>query len=363
MKVTRFFVLGVVLLAFLLTIFPIRGVSQPAYALYINVIDLTGGTQSTALTTFEQAARYWESQFTDSIIVNVNFDFASLGINILGSTSSYTEGYSFSSVKIALGGDATSAFDATAVSNLPSGSFMQFRTNDSSGAVIIDNNNTGNNYWMNVNIANARALGLRSVSDSTLDGSIQFSSDFSFDFDRADGIDSGSIDFFGISVHEIGHALGFRSGVGTVDYYSGSGPGAPLDLDPYRVFSVWDLYRYSNDSLSLGGSGTLDFATGGNPYFSINGGTTSLATFATGTYNGDGRQASHWKDNLGIGIMDPTFAFGELGTISSMDITAFDVMGYDVAPSVVPEPISSILFIVGGATLGFRRFRKKIRNI
>ena len=32
------------------------------------------------------------------------------------------------------------------------------------------------------------------------------------------------------------------------------------------------------------------------------------------------------------------------------------------APPVVPEPISSTLFIVGGATLGFRRFRKKFKK-
>ncbi len=30
--------------------------------------------------------------------------------------------------------------------------------------------------------------------------------------------------------------------------------------------------------------------------------------------------------------------------------------------AVVPEPISSTLFIVGGATLGFRRFRKKLKK-
>jgi hypothetical protein len=30
--------------------------------------------------------------------------------------------------------------------------------------------------------------------------------------------------------------------------------------------------------------------------------------------------------------------------------------------TVVPEPISSTLFIVGGATLGFRQFRKKFKK-
>ena len=34
-------------------------------------------------------------------------------------------------------------------------------------------------------------------------------------------------------------------------------------------------------------------------------------------------------------------------------------VGYSPVPVIVPEPISSVLFLIGGATLGFRRFRKK----
>ena len=36
--------------------------------------------------------------------------------------------------------------------------------------------------------------------------------------------------------------------------------------------------------------------------------------------------------------------------------------GWIGSTTVVPEPVSSILFLAGGATLGFRRFRKKRRN-
>lgn len=68
----------------------------------------------------------------------------------------------------------------------------------------------------------------------------------------------------------------------------------------------------------------------------MDGGLTQVALFADGINYGDGRQAIHWKDDLGIGIMDPTVACGETLNISATDLSAFDVLGCTVVP--IPEP-------------------------
>ena len=77
------------------------------------------------------------------------------------------------------------------------------------------------------------------------------------------------------------------------------------------------------------------------------------AAFATGKVFGDGQQASHWKDNLGIGIMDPTAAYGELMTISSTDVEMFDVVGW----TPVPEPTGAAVLLLGGMAACTRRRR------
>ncbi len=355
------------------------GMGSQSHALIINVIDLTGGTEAVALAAFEDAADLWEARFADPVEVNVEFDFADLGAGILGGTSSSTAVFDvFFEVAPALTADALSTDDGMAVANLPHfpnipDDFLNFRTNDDTGAVFLDDGTISaiNNIFLDVNTANAKAIGLIPALDPGVDASIEFNSvGVPFDFDPSDGITAGSFDFVGVSAHEIGHALGFVSGVDIVDIFTDAGPLAvfnPLNvlLESSAYISVLDLFRYSADSLALDAY-VLDLATGphpgGLPYLSIDGGATSLGgTLETGSFNGTGRQASHWKDSLGFGIMDPTASPGELLGISGLDIKAFDVIGWDLTSVVIPEPGSMMLLGVAGIFCFGYRWRQKKR--
>ena len=137
----------------------------------------------------------------------------------------------------------------------------------------------------------------------------------------------GAYDFVGVAAHEIGHALGFFSDVDRLDYY-GSTVWDALITEDYYLPTTLDLFRFTSLSAAYG---LRDFTAGAREqFFSIDGGETDLGAFSTGRYLGDGHQASHWRDDQGHGIMDPTFGRGEAATISDLDLTAFDVIGYDL---------------------------------
>ena len=86
---------------------------------------------------------------------------------------------------------------------------------------------------------------------------------------------------------------------------------------------------------------------------SISGGEALLST---GRTQGDGQQASHLKDSLGLGLMDPTLADEEVVSISTTDLRVLDLIGYEIL-SPIPEPSASILLLSGFSLLLLQRKR------
>ena len=317
--------------------------SVPAQALTFNLIstiDRTTTAGQNAQRGFEIAAGYWSSVFTDNVTMNLDIGFSALGAGILGSTGSARSLISMQQYYTASAADRTSSLDILAYANLRP--LSASTSVAGAGAVSAIANgfangvNANNGYTdLSTRIDNDGSVNNAAINYGTSDASITFSTLFDFDFDPTDGITSTAFDFIGVAIHEIGHALGFVSGVDSVDARTSPGSTVLSSLEGFVVMSQLDLYRYSSP-------GNLDWSTQNTPYFSVDGGINQVfgdSRFSTGRLNGDRQQASHWKDSAAgvpqLGILDPTSGRGQMQDITALDLAAYDTIGWNLNVDVL----------------------------
>ena len=252
---------------------------------------------------FAAAVEFYTTKFSDPITINIDVgwgevDGIPLSAGDLGESDWSFNRFSYSQVRSALQGGATSADDREAVATLPA--------SDPTG---------GGNFW--ITTAEQKALGLLGAS-TAVDGYVGFSANDIFTFDPSNRDVSGAYDFIGVAEHEISEVMGRDSFSGrTISGRSHS-------------YSPMDLFRYASP-------GTRQLGTGAASYFSIDGGTTDLGNwnnFVTGNSGDLGDWAGTtpytpdaYNDNNDPGVVNP---------VTQSDIRLLNVIGWDLAPSQPP---------------------------
>lgn len=269
---------------------------------------------------FEMAGQIWSHYLKDDIPVNIHVVATSdLSSQILGGAILNRKTVDVATVETFLANDARSSLDQSAVTALgQDGTFEGYV-----GELVTEGQS------MTLSLAQLKALGIEDPSSNSTDGYILFNSleqrNVSWDYalDRTTAASDGSVDHLSIALHEIGHILGFFSGL---DVQSGN----------LAKTSLLDLFRFSDRSKI---QGINEFTNGQKAFFSIDGGDTALAPFSTGItkidgFREEGFQASHWgteaSDTLGTGFQtseDLFTALVDLGIDS----------GFEWAEPVIPN--------------------------
>ena len=316
-------------------------VTQNGFTIQINA-GAALAANAPALAAMNAAAAAWQALFTDPVTVILDVDFGSLGNDVIGSALS-----SFVSPDAGYG-----AVRGQMISD-NFGSVTQGVT-DAVPTVLNALVPTGVTTSPIMTKANAKALGFTVPAGA--DATITFNSGFAFDFDPSDGIGTGQTDFTSVALHEIGHTLGFVSVVDAID-----AGGTSVGFFPLDIFRFGPVTGNNPGTTAEFGSMSRDWRPNVASYTDIINparGSGPEYLMSTGRLTGDGRQASHWKDDdlsgALIGLMDPTLDAEQTRFITAADLNAFDVIGWNV----VPEP-GEYAAAFGLAALGFAAVRRR----
>ena len=297
------------------------------------------GTSTEQIVGFEMAGQIWSSYLDDDVTVRIHVEATDeLPEDVVGAAlPGKKKKEDYEKVKKSLtGDDIISPDDSQAILSLPS--------SDKEFSVVVGEQELNKTKEFKLTNANAKALDLLDDDSKKLDGYIlvsdlsgQSTTGWDYDALRSGDNGGGQLDFLSVAMHEVGHVLGFVSGIdddGWLEVLTeAQRKEEELEDKDFKFATPLDLFRYSDNDMA---KGKIDLSTGGNPYFSIDGGATNLANFSSGAYtdfDGDGYQASHWKNGSGVGIMNPILRAGERKNVSSLDLKAMDVIGWDIDTS------------------------------
>jgi hypothetical protein len=285
------------------------------------VIDAGPGLagNAAALASWERAAAEWEAIIGDPVTVTIEADLLLLeDEDVLGQTNAVLLTGSIAEVRNPMADSAVTESDEGITAALPTAAQLVLRLSPGSFSLGL----------VTASKANMKALGFEGLDADfgPRDATIVFNSAFTFDFDRSDGTTPGTIDFQSVAAHELGHALGFFSGVDAIDQGSPLATPTPLDL-----FRFQD--RSADDPTS-----TAEFTAAGRSLRpnspDVFDDLTAEYRMSTGFSRGDGRQASHWKDDaltgVYIGLMDPTRSPRTILELTAADARALDLIGWDI---------------------------------
>jgi len=290
-------------------------VSPPAPLLAPQVSGSGAGTGLTIIPTFNanidtatqtvinNAIAFYQNTFTNNITVNIEFHDMNTG---LGQSVFFVFNVSYPSYRTALGANATSADDATALANTPSGP---------TDPVIGSSN-------ILVKSPNGRAIGINLPeqlfpTDSSCPTAM-------FTGSGCIGLNVTLANSHGVLTavveHEIDEVLGLGSAL----------QGTTTPTDPWPE----DLFRWAT-SPSPGGRSFLANASCASPpasFFSIDGGATDIDEFNNCNNGGDyGDWITHTPSQVQDAITN--FSSSPSLSVTSPEVRALDVIGYTIVVS------------------------------